>query len=182
MMSESSSAPGTLEMQIPNTQVGRVIGRGGDTINRLQDQSGCRIQVAPDAGLPTRPCTLTGNPEAIARAKQLIIDIINDGMSRDGAPISMAPQAGSAAGDVDGMKTVTMMIPSNKVGAIIGRSGETIRMLQERSGARLDMIQVVIIPLPLPFPALPCPALLCPLLPSSCLSPPGLAGLGGITT
>lgn len=47
-----------------------VIGRGGEQITRLQAESGCKIQMAPDSGgNPDRLCTLTGSREAIARAK-----------------------------------------------------------------------------------------------------------------
>lgn len=43
-----------------------VIGRGGEQISRLQNESGCKIQMAPDsAGMPDRSCTLTGSREAI---------------------------------------------------------------------------------------------------------------------
>jgi far upstream element-binding protein len=43
-----------------------VIGRGGEQITRLQNEAGCKIQMAPDsAGLPERVCTLTGPRDAI---------------------------------------------------------------------------------------------------------------------
>ena len=35
--------------------------------------------------------------------------------------------------------TVTIHIPSSKVGVVIGRGGETIRDLQDRSGARINV-------------------------------------------
>lgn len=55
------------EFFIPNQHVGRVIGKSGETINRLQDESKCRIQIAPDmGGMGPRPATLTGTPEQIA--------------------------------------------------------------------------------------------------------------------
>lgn len=44
-----------------------VIGRGGEQITRLQAESGCKIQMAPDSGgMPDRICTLTGNTQSIA--------------------------------------------------------------------------------------------------------------------
>ena len=46
--------------------ISTVIGRGGEQISRLQNESGCKIQMAPDsAGMPDRSCTLTGSREAI---------------------------------------------------------------------------------------------------------------------
>ena len=35
-----------------------------------------------------------------------------------------------------------MMVPGHKVGLIIGKSGETIKQLQEQSGAKIVIIQV----------------------------------------
>ncbi len=61
-------------------QVGLVIGKGGETIKYLQHQSGARIQVARDADsdprLSTRQVELTGTPEQINRAEQLVKDVI----------------------------------------------------------------------------------------------------------
>lgn len=43
-----------------------VIGRGGEQITRLQSETGCKIQMAPESGgLPERVCTLTGSREAV---------------------------------------------------------------------------------------------------------------------
>ena len=37
-----------------------------------------------------------------------------------------------------------MMVPGHKVGLIIGKAGETIKQLQEQSGAKIVIIQVSI--------------------------------------
>lgn len=37
-----------------------------------------------------------------------------------------------------------MMVPGHKVGLIIGKAGETIKQLQEQSGAKIVIIQVII--------------------------------------
>ena len=44
-----------------------------------------------------------------------------------------------------GPDAVTMIVPNDKVGLIIGKGGETIKNLQNRSGAR---IQVMLFSLP----------------------------------
>lgn len=49
-----------------NGNVFTVIGRGGEQITRLQSETGCKIQMAPESGgLPERICTLTGSREAV---------------------------------------------------------------------------------------------------------------------
>ena len=66
------------QVTIPNDMVGKLIGRGGETINRLKQQSGCEIQIAPEgaavAGVPegNRVVTLRGTPQALALAQQLM--------------------------------------------------------------------------------------------------------------
>nr|XP_006823040.1 PREDICTED: far upstream element-binding protein 2-like isoform X5 [Saccoglossus kowalevskii] len=121
------------EYAVPDKLVGLVIGRGGEQITRLQAESGCKIQIAQDSGgLPDRMCTLTGNPQAIERAKALIDRIIERGQG---------PAVGSDGGLGDGNTTIELMIPSNKVGLVIGKGGEMIKKLQERAGVKMVMIQ-----------------------------------------
>lgn len=63
----------------------KVIGRGGEQISRLQAESGCKIQMAPDSGgLPERLCTLTGNDQSRMRAKELIGSIISSRSKTEG--------------------------------------------------------------------------------------------------
>ena len=119
------------EIFVPNDHVGRIIGKSGETINRLQAESKCGIQVTPINGLPRRSISLTGTPETIASAKELINRIIADASQVGGVDGGMAaPQH---------MESVD--IPKERVGMVIGRGGETIKRLQEESGARLQMIQ-----------------------------------------
>jgi hypothetical protein len=61
-------------------QVGLIIGKGGETIKYLQQQSGARIQVARDADsdprLSTRQVEIMGSAEQISHAEQLVRDVI----------------------------------------------------------------------------------------------------------
>lgn len=51
---------------LSNNDMFTVIGRGGEQITRLQSETGCKIQMAPESGgLPERICTLTGSREAV---------------------------------------------------------------------------------------------------------------------
>ncbi|XP_054275301.1 far upstream element-binding protein 1-like isoform X4 [Macrosteles quadrilineatus] len=174
------------DIRVPDKMVGLIIGRGGEQISRLQSESGCKIQMAPDSGgQPERVCTLTGNAQAISRAKELINAIVQqrsrtegtggarlDDMNMGGPPSSHFDF--SQTDDDDGpsnippfpfgnrsMKddrnddgpsnkmpfqfgnktTVEIMVPGPKVGLIIGKGGETIKQLQEKSGAKMVVIQ-----------------------------------------
>jgi far upstream element-binding protein len=60
--------------------VGVIIGKGGDTIKYLQVQSGAKIQVTrdmdADPNSPTRSVEIQGTPEQIAKAEQLISEVL----------------------------------------------------------------------------------------------------------
>ncbi|XP_024539994.1 far upstream element-binding protein 1 isoform X2 [Selaginella moellendorffii] len=124
----------TKRVDVPNTKVGLVIGKGGETIRTLQQQSGAKIQVTRDAeadpGAVTRQVELTGTPEQISRAEQLIREVVGDG-------IVGGPVGGGGTGSVG--DPIHVRVPNNKVGLIIGKGGETIRNLQQTSGARIQV-------------------------------------------
>uniref|UniRef100_A0A7N2RDZ8 K Homology domain-containing protein n=1 Tax=Quercus lobata TaxID=97700 RepID=A0A7N2RDZ8_QUELO len=67
---------------IPKGRVGHIIGKGGETIGNLQTQSGAKIQITQDMNADPNSVTLTrlvelmGTPEQIAKAEQLIIDLL----------------------------------------------------------------------------------------------------------
>uniref|UniRef100_S4R9C3 K Homology domain-containing protein n=1 Tax=Petromyzon marinus TaxID=7757 RepID=S4R9C3_PETMA len=135
MVAQQSRSQVTEEFKVPDRMVGLIIGRGGENISKLQNESGCKIQISPDSGgKPERPCSLTGTPEAIRDAKRLIEQIIE--RARDG-PGSQGDHNNNGGGGGGG----ELMIPAGKVGLVIGKGGETIKHLQERAGVRMIMIQ-----------------------------------------
>lgn len=123
------------EFFIPNDQVGRVIGKSGETINRIKIESGgCQVQISQDITGPQRSSELTGNTMQIENAKRLILQVISE------TPLAAVPSF--ITGDEVGMPIVKdMPIPSHKVGLVIGKGGDTIKQLQERAGVRMQMIQ-----------------------------------------
>ncbi|KAL8600841.1 hypothetical protein ACOMHN_056499 [Nucella lapillus] len=127
----------TENFQVPDKMVGLIIGKGGEQITRLQAESGCKVQIAPDSGgMPERPCTLTGSPQSINICKQLIQQVIEragNGPHMDGM--------GMGGPGPEGNSVLEMSIPGGKVGLIIGKGGETIRQLQERANVKMIMIQ-----------------------------------------
>ncbi|KAG8223023.1 hypothetical protein J437_LFUL001345 [Ladona fulva] len=172
------------DIRVPDKMVGLIIGRGGEQISRLQNESGCKIQMAPDSGgMPERTCTLTGSRDAIkasqtlgprissvnmfahmlappsiessSRARELILNIVHQrSRSEGGDRVGGGGSSGSGGGGMGDMNMgggggggggnstlVEMMVPGPKVGLIIGRGGETIKQLQEKSGAKMVVIQ-----------------------------------------
>ncbi|KAF5178389.1 Far upstream element-binding protein [Thalictrum thalictroides] len=126
-------------IDIPNGKVGVIIGKAGETIKSLQLQSGARIQVAKDTEVDpyaqTRGVELFGTQEQISRAEQLIKEVIAE---------SDVGSSGSSA--ARGFATVPygseeiVKVPNNKVAMVIGKQGETIKNMQSKSGARIQVI------------------------------------------
>ncbi|XP_062101433.1 uncharacterized protein LOC133807239 [Humulus lupulus] len=144
-MSSQSSIPvsygfqgSSKKIEIPNGRVGVIIGKGGETIKYLQLQSGAKIQVTrdmdADLNSSTRMVELMGTPEQISKAEQLITDVLAGAES--GGQGMVTRRAGSQSGS----DQFVMKIPNNKVGLIIGKGGETIKNMQARTGARIQVI------------------------------------------
>ncbi|KAB2080063.1 hypothetical protein ES319_A05G044800v1 [Gossypium barbadense] len=146
----SSSAPSAIpvsygsyhgtskKIDIPQNRVGVIIGKAGETIKYLQLQSGAKIQVQRDMDADpnsvTRPVELMGTAEQIAKAEQLINDVLAEAEA-GGSGIVSRRLTGHA-----GSEHFEMKIPNNKVGLVIGKGGETIKNMQARTGARIQVI------------------------------------------
>jgi far upstream element-binding protein len=128
------------KIDIPNGRVGVIIGKSGETIKHLQLQSGAKIQVTRDMdvqpGSQTRSVELSGTPDQISRAEQLINDVLAEADAGSSGTVSSrkynAPQPGA--------EQFQMQIANNKVGLVIGKGGETIKSMQAKSGARIQVI------------------------------------------
>uniref|UniRef100_A0AAR2LQI3 Far upstream element-binding protein 1 n=1 Tax=Pygocentrus nattereri TaxID=42514 RepID=A0AAR2LQI3_PYGNA len=128
----SVGKPTSEEFKVPDGMVGFIIGRGGEQISRVQQESGCKIQIAPDSGgMPERSVTLTGSPDSIQTAKRLLTEIVEKGR----------PTPSFHHNDGPGSSVQEIMVPASKAGLVIGKGGETIKQLQERAGVKMVMIQ-----------------------------------------
>ena len=82
----------TETMQVPNDRIGSIIGRGGETIKSIKESSQChRIEVDKmNTQGETRLITLTGGRDAIQKAKELIMNVVDGGnMNMGGTGMGM---------------------------------------------------------------------------------------------
>ncbi|KAE9596497.1 putative K domain-containing protein [Lupinus albus] len=132
----------TRKIEVPNNKVGVLIGKAGDTIKYLQYNSGAKIQITRDADADphsaTRPVELIGTLESIDKAEKLINAVIAEA-DAGGSPALVA-RGLSPAQAIVGSEQIQLQVPNEKVGLIIGRGGETIKSLQTKSGARIQLI------------------------------------------
>lgn len=129
----SAPPPDVKIINVPDNKVGLVIGKGGETIKQFQSQTSCHIQIATKEEAPNpllRPITLTGTQSQIAAAESLILNVTAD---------KIMPSKSSVPPAAPGEISVLIKIPNNKVGLLIGKSGDTIKQLQAQTGARVQV-------------------------------------------
>lgn len=133
-----------LQIMVPDRTVGLIIGRGGETIRDLQERSGCHVNIVGESksmnGL--RPVNLIGPYAAAAKAKEMIMEIV-DSDSRNGQG-NAPPQGGRGHPRENNAPDKTqdaIYVPNEAVGMIIGKGGETIREMQNTTGCKINVSQ-----------------------------------------
>ncbi len=89
----------TRVIECPKHMVGRIIGKGGETVKGLQKQFAASIQIEQNAV----PCkvTITGPPPAVAAVERAVMDLIED------RPMG-GPGGGYGGGCIAGVVVVTI--------------------------------------------------------------------------
>ena len=119
----------------------------------MENESKTRIQfiTGPDGAGPQRQCRITGDLRARKDAKREINRIIDENGGNPVREISNGRGSASSSSRAiqsktiqvpvkEGEKSIQIMVPDRTVGLIIGRGGETIRDLQERSGCHVNIV------------------------------------------
>ncbi|KAH0005748.1 eukaryotic type KH-domain (KH-domain type I), partial [Aureobasidium melanogenum] len=138
-------------ISVKSALVGLIIGRNGENLRRVESESGARVQFIPakEPNAVNRQCTITGPPQAREIAKQEIFRVMDEnggsvpperGPSMGRPQQSMMQQRDQQPALREGENSVQIMVPDKTVGLIIGRGGETIRDLQERSGCHVNIV------------------------------------------
>ncbi|XP_023233616.1 far upstream element-binding protein 2-like isoform X2 [Centruroides sculpturatus] len=155
-----------VEMMIPGGKVGLVIGKGGETIRNLQERAGVKmvmIQDGPQQTVGEKPLRITGEAQKCEFAKQMVLDLITEKElegagrgrgrgrgfqaqdNRQDYGGSAGPGAGrgrgaggTGTGEATGQE-VQYSVPANKCGLVIGKGGETIRSINQQTGAHVEL-------------------------------------------
>eukprot|EP00439_Symbiodinium_sp_Y106_P067338 s1310_g11.t1 len=126
------------------------------TLKDLKKESGARIDIAKEAdeeGSTDRQVHITGPPECVEFAKKMIEDMLGksresregkDGQRKSGGRVIKAPchwpslailaQPGFKSSVCDAQQ-----VPTDMIGVLIGRGGETISKIQRESSARIEI-------------------------------------------
>jgi len=120
--------------------VGLIIGRQGENMRRIESETGARVQFMSnnEPGVTMRQCKISGSRAAKADAKAEIFRIIEENSATKGPGQNLGGAGQSHLRE--GENATQIMVPDRTVGLIIGRGGETIRDLQERSGCHVNIV------------------------------------------
>ncbi|CAN0600358.1 unnamed protein product, partial [Ectocarpus sp. 12 AP-2014] len=126
-----------VEMGVPSKMVGLIIGRGGSNIQSMQRDYQITIQIASQNDVPadseTRPVKLKGGRQSVEQCRSQINQIITDRENElQGAHYGPGRDSSSQA-------TNHLTIPDDKVGLVIGKGGGTIKGVQGRTGANIQI-------------------------------------------
>ena len=140
----SAGADGESEIiPLDKSLVGLIIGRSGENLRRVENTTGARVQFMDGPEVPgtQRHCRISGGRSSRAAAKAEIFKIIEDNEAAKRSGDKSRNQSNKAVvlqtkeGD-----SLQMLVPDRTVGLIIGRGGETIRDLQDRSGCHVNIV------------------------------------------
>jgi len=147
-MSKVGQAPTHVhEMMIPGNLVARVIGKGGEVIKAMQEESGAKIVIIQENKdyATEKPMRISGSIEVVEAARQKVeqvlaveqqkLEVIKRGWTTNNNHFGYVSCLDTSALDI----TEVLSIPSSKVGLVMGRGGETIREICLVSGAHCQV-------------------------------------------
>ena len=123
----------TIRLLMTGKEVGSIIGKGGEIINSIREESGAKIHIS-DGAVPERVVTVTGQTESIFKAFHLISKKLED----EGTTSSSSQKSDSGStSSKTGLGTVTLrlIVPASQCGSLIGKGGSKIKEIREVTGA-----------------------------------------------
>ena len=118
----------TIRLLMTGKEVGSIIGKGGEIINSIREESGAKIHIS-DGAIPERIVTVTGPTESIFKSFSLICKKLED----DGSG-SHKSDSGSSSGK-GGSVTLRLIVPASQCGSLIGKGGSKIKEIREITSA-----------------------------------------------
>uniref|UniRef100_A0A8C6SR41 K Homology domain-containing protein n=1 Tax=Neogobius melanostomus TaxID=47308 RepID=A0A8C6SR41_9GOBI len=134
----------SVDVPVPRFAVGIVIGRNGEMIKKIQNDAGVRIQFKADDGIsPERVAMVMGQMDRCQHAIHMINELIQTAQERDGFSSSLRGRVRGRGdwpiGSPGPLQEVTYTIPADKCGLVIGKGGETIKNINQQSGAHVEL-------------------------------------------
>ncbi|XP_016137871.1 poly(rC)-binding protein 4-like isoform X2 [Sinocyclocheilus grahami] len=119
----------TLRLLMHGKEVGSIIGKKGETVKRIREESSARINIS-EGSCPERIITITGATECVFRAFTMITLKLEEDLAAlvaNGTVTSKPPV------------TLRLVIPASQCGSLIGKGGSKIKEIREKTGAQVQV-------------------------------------------
>ncbi|XP_015203394.1 poly(rC)-binding protein 4 isoform X3 [Lepisosteus oculatus] len=119
----------TLRLLMHGKEVGSIIGKKGETVKRIREESSARINIS-EGSCPERIITITGSTECVFRAFTMITIKLEEDLSTlvaNGTVTNKPPV------------TLRLVIPASQCGSLIGKGGSKIKEIRESTGAQVQV-------------------------------------------
>jgi len=128
----------TIRMIMSGEEVGSIIGKGGEIINSIREESGAKIHIS-DGSVPERIVTVTGSTDAILKAFSLIAKKFEeDGPEKNGENSGKSSSASNSSKPTTGT-SLKLIVPASQCGSLIGKGGGKIKEIREVTGASVQV-------------------------------------------
>ncbi|XP_062425644.1 poly(rC)-binding protein 3-like isoform X5 [Rhea pennata] len=112
----------TIRLLMHGKEVGSIIGKKGETVKKMREESGARINIS-EGSCPERIVTITGPTDAIFKAFSMIAlkfeEDINASMTN--STVTSKPPV-----------TLRLVVPASQCGSLIGKGGSKIKEIREQ--------------------------------------------------
>jgi len=119
---------------IPSKIAGSLIGRRGDTISYIRQQSQAKVNISdqpPDRSVDERVLTVTGTTTGVFRAFSFICDRMREVTASENPTVDPTQQG----------VAIKILVPDSQAGAIIGKKGAKIKEIRDATNAKIDLGQ-----------------------------------------
>ncbi|KAK7915566.1 hypothetical protein WMY93_011327 [Mugilogobius chulae] len=122
----------TIRLLMHGKEVGSIIGKKGETVKKMREESGARINIS-EGNCPERITTLAGPTTAIFKAFSMIIEKLEEDISS-----SMTNSTATTKPPV----TLRIVVPASQCGSLIGKGGCKIKEIRESTGAQICVVML----------------------------------------
>lgn len=122
----------TIRLIMQGKEVGSIIGKKGEIVNRFREESGAKINIS-DGSCPERIVTVTGSTSAIFKAFTLICKKFEEWCSQ------FQDNSNSGSGVPRPPITLRLIVPASQCGSLIGKGGSKIKEIREVTGASIQV-------------------------------------------
>merc|ERR1711992_112913 len=120
-------------------EVGSIIGKGGEIINSIREESGAKIHIS-DGSVPERIVTVTGSTDAILKSFTLISKKFEeDGPEKNGESSGESSSASNSSKSPGSGSSLKLIVPASQCGSLIGKGGAKIKEIREVTGASVQV-------------------------------------------